>query len=191
MSFLQEARRQARRWGPLAAAGALAGMAAAVPMGLTMLGLNEILPGKRRSWLRTGRALPPRQIYRRVTGRRGGGARWDAATWLGHLGYGAAVASLYPLATNRLRWPVALRGIAFALLVWAGSYLGWLPALGILPPANKMPARRNAIMVLSHVPWGALTSLLTGLLLRAAEKRGLTHLAGGVSAEDAGQSISA
>jgi hypothetical protein len=55
-----------------------------------------------------------------------------------------------------------MRGIFFGLVVWAGSYLGWVPAAGILPPATEAPARRNALMIGSHFLWGILIALFMG-----------------------------
>ena len=47
------------------------------------------------------------------------------------------------------------KGIAFGLGVWTASYLGLLPALGILKPATQHPLRRNLLMIGAHVVWGA------------------------------------
>jgi hypothetical protein len=38
--------------------------------------------------------------------------------------------------------------------IWAGSYLGWLPTVGILTPATRHPWRRNLLMIVAHVIWG-------------------------------------
>jgi hypothetical protein len=46
-------------------------------------------------------------------------------------------------------------GAAFGLGVWTASYLGLLPALGILKPATEHPARRNLLMIGAHVVWGS------------------------------------
>lgn len=157
---------QTRTWAPRIAAGALAGLIASIPMGLVMIGLNRLIMVQPE---------PPKQITQRVARRLGignkvrGGRTWDAATWAAHLGYGAGTASLYPLITRWLPLPNLLRGIVFAMGIWAASYMGWLPAANILPPANKQPARRNVVMILSHILWGSLTGVLT----RAFEDRGI------------------
>lgn len=171
---------QARRWGPRLLAGAIAGMVAAVPMAFMMNGLNRLFSDYQ--------ATPPKQITARLSfraWRRGlpsgrslvkPGKSWGVATWLSHLGYGAATASLYPLVTRPLPLPGVLRGILFALSVWAFSYLGWLPAMNLQPPATKKPARRNAVAILSHIVWGSLIGLLAGWLNQqiagAAQKMG-------------------
>ncbi len=151
------------RWTALLLAGALSGLIASVPMGLAMMGLNRVLPGRNRPG---ERALPPKQITGKAADQAGvealmrPGPRWEPTTWLAHLGYGAATASLYPLVAQKLPLPAVLTGIFYALGVWAGSYLGWLPVTGILPPATEQSRRRNAVMVSSHMLWGALIGLL-------------------------------
>jgi uncharacterized membrane protein YagU involved in acid resistance len=157
-----------RRWTVLLLAGALSGLIASVPMGLAMMGLNRVLPGRNHP---SEHALPPKQITRKAANQAGAeelmrpGSRWEPTTWLAHLGYGAATASLYPLVARKLPLPAVVTGIFYALTVWAGSYLGWLPVTGILPPATEQSRRRNTVMVASHVLWGALTGLLTNSLI--------------------------
>ena len=50
-------------------------------------------------------------------------------------------------------------GIGYGLLVWAGSYLGLLPALGFTARRRASPSERNALMIAAHVVWGALRAL--------------------------------
>lgn len=63
--------------------------------------------------------------------------------------------------------PPLSAGIGYGLAVWTASYLGWIPALGILPPATRHPPRRVALMVAAHVVWGATLGLFTDRLHRA------------------------
>jgi hypothetical protein len=150
-------------WAFLVAGAALAGLAASVPMGLAMIGMNRVLTRH------APKPEPPKQITAKMARRAGveevvrPGFTWGPATWLAHVGYGAATASLYPVITRRLPLPDALRGMVYALGIWAGSYLGWLPAFNILPSAVHQPARRNAMMITSHLIWGSLTGLLVKL----------------------------
>jgi hypothetical protein len=56
----------------------------------------------------------------------------------------------------------------YDLLVWGASYLGWIPAAGLISPATQHPARRNLLMAFVHLLWGA--GLAAGLReLEAAE----------------------
>lgn len=143
--------------------GALAGLAATGPMSLAMKLMHERLPAHEQY------PLPPRAVAMELAERAGVGEELDegerqAATWASHFGYGATCGAVYgALAANR-RVPPLAAGVGFGLAVWAGSYLGWLPAAGILSPATKHPPRRNALMIAAHVVWGATTGLVVANL---------------------------
>lgn len=148
--------------------GALAGLAATVPMSLAMKLMHEQLPGHEQY------PLPPRAVTMEVAEQAGVREHLDeggrqAATWASHFGYGAACGALYgALAAGRDAPPLAA-GVGFGLAVWAGSYLGWLPAAGILRPATEHPPRRTALMIAAHVVWGATTGLVVAGLADGRE----------------------
>ena len=150
--------------------GALAGLAATGPMTLAMKLMHEQLPSEERY------PLPPRQVTEGLAEKAGvneelGEEERRAATWASHFGYGAACGALYgALAGGRLDANPVLAGVGFGVAVWAGSYLGWLPAAGILSPATEHPARRNALMIAAHVVWGATTGVVLERLSDAAEE---------------------
>ena len=139
--------------------GALAGLAATGPMTLAMKLMHEQLPREERY------PLPPRQVTEGLAEKAGVNEHLDeeereAATWLSHFAYGAACGALYgAVAGERLGGHPVLAGVGFGFAVWAGSYLGWLPAAGIISPATEHPARRNALMIAAHVVWGATTGV--------------------------------
>ena len=135
--------------------GALAGLAATAPMTLAMKLMHEQLPREEQY------PLPPRQVTEGMAEKAGVNEHLDedereAATWASHFAYGAACGALYGALTGERvdRHPV-LAGVGFGVAVWAGSYLGWLPAAGVIAPATEHPARRNALMIAAHVVWGA------------------------------------
>jgi hypothetical protein len=142
--------------------GALAGLAATAPMTGVMLLLHRLLPGYQRY------PLEPYRITTRLARRLHLSRYLDdqsgrvAATTVAHFGYGAAAGALFPPLTQRLPVPGVLAGLVYGLLVWAGSYLGLVPALGLLSPATQQPARRNALMIAAHLVWGAALGLLAG-----------------------------
>lgn len=71
--------------------------------------------------------------------------------------YGAMTAPVAPLPT-----PVALAaGLAFGSAVWLVSYQGWVPALGIMPPASRDHPGRVATMVVAHWVFGAALAAST------------------------------
>ncbi|HVF88112.1 MAG TPA: DUF6789 family protein [Pyrinomonadaceae bacterium] len=139
--------------------GALAGLAATVPMTAAMKLMHRQLPRAERY------PLPPRRVTMRLAEKAGVKQHLDeperkALTIAGHFAYGAAVGALYaPLARNSpLRPP--LTGATYGLAVWAVSYLGWLPAARLISPATEHPVRRNALMIAAHLVWGAATGAL-------------------------------
>jgi uncharacterized membrane protein YagU involved in acid resistance len=142
------------------AAGATAGFAATGPMTLVMAAGREGLPEREQY------PLPPRTITERTAqaadlGQRMTDAQKEAATAVGHFGYGAATGAVYGVLAPLLPFGPVLNGVAFGLGVWAGSYLGWLPAAGLHPPAHHESAGRNATMIAAHVVWGAVLGILT------------------------------
>jgi hypothetical protein len=137
--------------------GALAGLAATAPMTLAMKLMHEQLPPEENY------PLPPRQVAEGMAEKAGVNEHLDeeereAATWASHFAYGAACGALYgALSGERIDRHPLLAGVGFGVAVWAGSYLGWLPAAGIIAPATEHPPRRNALMIAAHVVWGATT----------------------------------
>jgi hypothetical protein len=140
--------------------GALAGLVATAPMTAVMLLLHRLLPGYERY------PVEPYRITTRVARRLGfarglrGKPERAAATTVAHFGYGAAAGALFPPLAARLPLPTVLTGTLYGLLVWAGSYLGLLPALGVLTPATQHPRRRNLLMIAAHLVWGAVLGLI-------------------------------
>src|SRR6185369_12831080 len=72
-------------------------------------------------------------------------------TLAAHFAYGAGCGALLAAANPR---PGRLLGAAAGGAVWLGSYMGWLPALGVLKPATQHPLRRDAVMLGAHFVWG-------------------------------------
>ena len=93
-----------------------------------------------------------------------GEARAKDVTTLGHFLYGAAagavLAAMNPDTSKRV-------GAVYGAAVWLASYMGWIPAVGILKPATEHPPRRNLLMVGVHLVWGAATAASLRELVRA------------------------
>ncbi|MCL7999823.1 DUF1440 domain-containing protein [Brucella sp. 21LCYQ03] len=136
--------------------GGLAGVAATVAMTATMRRLHNVLNIDKQY------PLPPRLIMDRVSWSRNEHATKNL-TIFAHVGYGALTGALFALL------PRQTSGTRFGLAVWAASYLGWLPAFGLLSPAVNHPAQRNLLMMAAHVVWG---STLAGSL---SELEGSRH----------------
>ena len=133
--------------------GAVAGALATAPMSLVMLVLQHSLPGRREP-------LPPREITENLLEAADLHPRRDPEatqhlTVAGHFGYGAACGALLSPFVRGAR-----SGVALGLLVWGGSYLGLLPAVDLFPSATEKSARQNALMIVSHIVWGAALGTL-------------------------------
>jgi hypothetical protein len=151
-------------------AGALGGALATVPMTVIMVTLFRRLPPEQRY------PLPPREITEVVVRRTAGtgtpgGDRLTALALAAHFGYGALTGAPYPLLSPRPGHPV-LVGAGYGLAIWAISYLGWIPASGILRPATAHPRQRRRLMLVAHLVWGACTALLSAQFTRRTGGRG-------------------
>lgn len=139
--------------------GSARGLAATVAMSLPML--------------TAGRAgamgtLPPKRITEEAMESAGleqaGETERNLASTAAHLGFGASVGALFYLLRSRLRppGPGLVQGLAYGGAVWAVSYKGWVPALGILPPPEWDRPGRRRTNVLAHLVYGAVLGALTG-----------------------------
>ncbi len=61
----------------------------------------------------------------------------------------------------RLRSPgrTLAAGAFLGAIVWVVGYEGWLPAIGLTPPAHRVPLGKNASGLASHVAYGTIASL--------------------------------
>ncbi len=108
---------------------------------------------------------PPKKLVRRTINRLGFGTPkpvpLGVATAIAHLGFGASMGALFGVLPRASREPLlpdspAARGALFGLAVWATSYAGWIPKLGLMPsPENDRPGRPTS-MVLAHLIYGAV-----------------------------------
>jgi uncharacterized membrane protein YagU involved in acid resistance len=147
--------------------GAISGVVATGPMTAAMILLHRRLPSREQY------PLPPREVTMKLAREAGvddslSPPARSAATMLSHFGYGAAAGALYAGALDPRSHSLA-KGLLFGLLVWTVSYLGWLPAAGILRPATEHPARRNALMIAAHLVWGIALGWFVALLAQESE----------------------
>jgi uncharacterized membrane protein YagU involved in acid resistance len=145
--------------------GGIAGFVATLPMTAAMRALHRRLPQKERY------PAPPRELIDSTSDVLGANPSDDTArdvTMAAHFGYGAATGALIGAILPR---PTAATGAAAGVAVWGASYLGWIPAVGLLKPATEHPMRRNGMMIAAHLVWGAATALALREL--AADRRSL------------------
>jgi uncharacterized protein DUF6789 len=139
------------------ARGAVAGSVATVVMSAVMVVAQRLgLMGRQ----------PPSRIADAALDSAGDGRPSRTATKLlavaGHFAFGGTCGAGYTLAADAVdREPGPISGGAFGLLIWAISYAGWLPGLGIMPPPSKDRPGRPTAMVLAHLVYGATLGMLT------------------------------
>ncbi len=146
-------------------AGTLAGTAATVPMTAVMFAWRGMLPPEERY------AVPPEEITTELAERTGAAEAIDhdrsalkTAAVVNHFGFGAAMGLGYGILAAFAVKPRLWSGVAFGTGVWAASYLGWLPLLNMRAAAESQPAGRNAMMIASHLVWGAALGGITAWL---------------------------
>lgn len=166
--------------------GAAAGAAATVPMTWAMEVLHRLLPIRERY------PLPPREITEQVARAVGIDRDLDDPEqfWLAlasHFGYGATVGTAYGIVAPALPGRPIVKGTAYGLAMWAGSYLGLLPALGILTPATRHTARRTGLMIAAHVVWGSALGIFADLLQKGSRGDSLHSLGATQKGENDGE----
>lgn len=145
-------------------------MGAVAGVGATLL-MSVVMVAGKRSGI-TGE-LPPEKLTKRavqeITGHRHRADETDPATVAAHLGFGSLAGSLYGLVFGGIRSGVrgALAGIAYGTAVWAVNYLGWMPAVGIMPRADRDRRGRAVVMIVAHWVFGASLGAMMAVRPRA------------------------
>jgi len=147
-------------------AGAAVGAAATVPMTMFWEAMHTRLPGE------PPRPLPPREVAEALAVKLGVQRELTETQmqWLAlalHFGYGMFTGAVFATIAPKRTGAAVGTGLLFGLGVWAGSYLGWLPASGVRHSPRWDPPTRTALLIASHLVWGASA----GLLLTATGRR--------------------
>ena len=80
----------------------------------------------------------------------------EVAAATAHFGFGAAGGAVFGVLATLLRPGIPeLLALPWALVIWFGSYFGWVPALHILPPASRDDRGRAVTMFVAHLIFGA------------------------------------
>lgn len=140
--------------------GAVSGGLATVVMSGWML---ATAPRRRRM------EQPPEHIVRRAAQRLGvpvrpADRRLVPVAALAHLGFGAAGGVGYAALVRR---PSLGTAVPYALGIWATSYLGWAPALGLIPPPNRDDRHRQLLTFGAHLVYGVALAGVAGRALPA------------------------
>ena len=139
--------------------GAVAGLIATLPMTIFMRFAWKRLPEDEQY------SLPPRQITRNFFGPwrfwRMSQEKQTVLTLMLHFLFGALTGSVYGMLEDKVPIQRSIKGPVAGMVVWAGSYLGWVPVLGVMPPATRHPWRRNVMMIVAHLIWGLTLGVFT------------------------------
>ena len=134
--------------------GLAAGCVGTAVMTIAMEAMFHRLPRREQA------PLPPRQLTMAMADRVGLARHLDERQRLSvalaaHFAYGSVVGALYGPLMRGVPGASVFKGSLFGLGVWGVSYLGWIPALRLLPSATHWPHRRNALMLITHFVWGS------------------------------------
>lgn len=145
--------------------GTIAGLVGTGPMTAFMLLTQRFLPKGQRY------DLPPEIITKELAHRAHVRQHMNKgqillATTVSHFGYGAVMGTLYSLLAKKVPLPAVVKGTLFGLLIWAVSYLGLLPLIGMSESGQREPVRRNLMMIAAHVVWGSTMGVVTDVLTR-------------------------
>lgn len=136
--------------------GMVAGMAATMAMTVMMLAAQRLgLVGTQ----------PPEKITRRLLNRvsplAGRGMRQEASTGA-HLAFGTGAGAAFGVVRRFLPMaPVGLAGMAYGLSIYLLSYVGWLPALGLMPPPTDDRPGRQPSLVAGHLVYGVVLGIVS------------------------------
>jgi uncharacterized membrane protein YagU involved in acid resistance len=136
--------------------GAVAGTVATGLMSGVMLGASRLgITGE----------LPPKKIASKLLDRGGfdpSEGQRNALASLLHVAFGAGAGAAFGVVAPRVSVPTLPLGIAYGAAIWGVSYMGWVPALGIMPPADDDRRGRQVVMFVCHLIYGAALGALAG-----------------------------
>lgn len=131
--------------------GGFAGLLATGTMSLVMAG------GKAAGLLHSP---PPKKITKHAEQQTGVNPHampqetFDASWVAAHVGYGAMVGVVYAMVRRVLPKSPVVRGLIYGEAVWAVSYLGVLPALGLYELPEDRTLSQTAVMLAAHAVYG-------------------------------------
>jgi hypothetical protein len=136
--------------------GAVAGTVATGLMSGLMLGASRLgITGE----------LPPDKIASKLLNRAHisrSERQQDALASVLHVAFGAGAGAAFGVVAPRVPVPSLPLGVAYGLAIWGVSYMGWVPALGIMPAADRDRPGRQAVMFAGHLIYGAALGALAG-----------------------------
>ncbi len=109
--------------------------------------------------------MPPEKVTAKLLNHAGihrSADQQDALAAALHFGFGAGAGAAFGLVAPRPMWIRVPAGMAYGAAIWGISYMGWVPAAGIMPPADRDRRDRQAVMLAGHLVFGAALGVLVG-----------------------------
>lgn len=148
--------------------GFWAGVIATGPMTLTLFRIFEALPRHEK------KPLPPvmlvSEMSRTVGAEPRNRTKKEWLMMLSHFLYGGVTGAIYSQTVASMKGSPSIKGSLFGLGVWAGSYLGWIPMLGLKPSATDTSGSRNLMMISAHLVWGSTLAVAFDELNRSGRQ---------------------
>ena len=114
--------------------------------------MTAFMGAARRAGLMHAPQAPSEIVDRALPGNPPRPVHWLVTTGA-HLGFGAGAGVLFG-AMWGTRAHLIPAAVTFSLGVWASSYAGWLPALGLMPTPAEDDRGRPPVMIAAHAVYG-------------------------------------
>jgi len=154
-----------------------AGGAGALAGGLATLAMTAVMVAARRAGLMG--EMPPEKITAHALDKFGVDrhpAVQDTLASALHVAFGVGAGALFGVVEERLEpaVPRVLAGLGYGTAIWAVSYAGWVPAVGIMAmPDDDRPGRPQSMLV-AHWVYGVALVLILHRLRTGKEPRGIS-----------------
>lgn len=89
---------------------------------------------------------------RAVTGHTPWGRRAERTATIAHYAFGGVAGAVYGVVAPRRARPVG--GVLYSGIIWATSYLGVLPRVGLMPRPSRDDPGRQIVTAVDHVVYG-------------------------------------
>ena len=104
---------------------------------------------------------------RAITGHAPWGRRAERTATIAHYAFGGIAGAVYGVVAPRRARPAG--GVAFAGALWAISYVGVFPRVGLMPSPTRDDTGRQVVTAVDHVVYGLTLDALLGIADRVAD----------------------
>ena len=105
---------------------------------------------------------------RAITGHAPWGRRAERTATIAHYAFGGVAGAVYGVVGPRRARPAG--GVAFAGALWAVSYVGVFPRIGLMPSPSRDDTGRQVVTAVDHVVYGLTLDALLGIADRVSDR---------------------